>query len=170
MAPIFSHRVPDPFNTRDYRKFRPYIREDFSSCCAYCLLTELLGSGKENFELDHFRPKSHFPTLISEYKNIYYSCHVCNNTKRASWPSDTLTYQGYRFFDPCSDNFSTHFRELNGIWEPTTRVGEYSVERLRLNRDHLVQIRRLLTRMLSELGKSPVNWNKPLTPQIPMIE
>jgi hypothetical protein len=170
VTPIFSHREPAPLSTNDYRRFRPYIREDFSTCCAYCLLTELLGSGKENFELDHFKPRSRFPELVSEYKNIYYACHVCNNIKRDSWPLNELADQGYRYFDPCYDDFSAHFEESDGRWEPTTRVGEYSVERLRLNRDHLIQVRRLLIQRLDELGEPPVDWNRPLRLQITAIE
>src|SRR4030095_2488898 len=63
MASIFSHRSPTPMTTQDYRRFRPYIREDFNECCAYCLLHELLAGGTENFELDHFKPKSRYPDL-----------------------------------------------------------------------------------------------------------
>lgn len=167
--PIFSHRTPVPLNTLDYRRFRPYIREDFSSCCAYCLLAEVLGAGQENFELDHFRPRAHFPTLVREYENIYYSCHVCNNTKRDSWPSMELRNRGYRFFDPCQDDFYAHFEESDGRWQPITRIGEYSVDRLRLNRGHLIQIRRLLISWLNELGQPSVNWNEPLRHQIAAI-
>jgi len=156
--------------TQDYRRFRPYIREDFNECCAYCLLHELLTGGAENFELDHFKPKSQYPDLMYVYENIYYSCHPCNNIKHDSWPTDELHAKGYRFVDPCHDDFSTHLTEVDGQWEPLTPAGDYSQERLRLNRKHLVQIRRMLVQMLNKLGAPPLDWNQPLKQQIaPLI-
>ena len=170
MASIFSHRLPAPIITRDYRRFRPYIREDFSECCAYCLLHELLAGGAENFELDHFRPKSRYPDLTHVYENLYYSCHPCNNIKRHFWPTDALLARGYRFVDPCHDDFSTHFTEVDGRWEPITPAGDYSQERLRLNRKHLVEIRRIIAQLLNHLGAPPLDWNQPLKQQIaPLI-
>ncbi len=166
MAPIFSHRSPAPMTTRDYRRFRSYIREDFSACCAYCLLHELLAGGAENFELDHFKPKSQFRDLIHVYENIYYSCHPCNNIKHDVWPTDELLARGYRFVDPCHDAFSTHFTEVDGRWEPLTPAGEYSRERLRLNRSHLVRIRQMLVLMLNNIGAPPLDWNQPLKQQL----
>ena len=166
MAPIFSHRSPIPRTRQDYRRFRPYIRENFNECCAYCLLHELLAGGAENFELDHFKPKSRHPDLTHVYENIYYSCHPCNNIKHDIWPTDELRAKGYRFVDPCHDDFSTHFTEADGRWEPLTAAGDYSQERLRLNREHLIKIRRMLVQMLNKLGAPPLDWNQPLKQQI----
>jgi uncharacterized protein (TIGR02646 family) len=156
--------------TQDYRRFRPYIREDFDECCAYCLLHERLAGGAENFELDHFKPKSRYPDLTHVYENIYYSCHPCNNIKRDIWPTDELRAKGYRFVDHCYDDFSTHFTEVDGRWEPLTPAGDYSQERLRLNREHLIKIRRMLVPMLNKLGALPLDWDQPLRQQIaPLI-
>jgi hypothetical protein len=154
MVPIFSHRSPAPLTTRDYRRFRPYIRDDFSECCAYCLLHELLAGGAENFELDHFKPKARYPDLAHEYENIYNACHPCNNIKHDVWPTDELLARGYRFVDSCHDDFSTHFTEVDGRWEPLTPAGDYSLERLRLNRKHLVEIRQMLVQMLNQAWRS----------------
>jgi len=104
------------------------------------------------------------------YENIYYSCHPCNNIKRDIWPTDELRAKGYRFVDPCYDDFSTHFTEVDGRWEPLTPAGDYSQERLRLNREHLIKIRRMLVQMLNKLGALPLDWNQPLRQQIaPLI-
>lgn len=169
MPPIFAHRSPAPLTTRNYRLFRLYIREDFQECCAYCFLHERFAGGERNFELDHFRPRSLFEHLAHEYNNIYYACHICNLTKHDSWPSDALQAKGYRFVDACAENFSFHFRDGNGHWQPMSRAGEYSAERLRLNTEHLVQVRRLLYRLLEHNGKPPIDWDQPLTPQLAPI-
>jgi hypothetical protein len=50
-----------------------------------------------------------------------------------------------------------------------SRAGEYSAERLRMNTEHLVQVRRLLYRLLEQNGKPPIDWDQPLTPQLAPI-
>lgn len=160
---IFPRRTPAPV-VRDYRNYRPLVREDFRECCAYCLFHESLASGPENFELDHFHPRSivAFADRVNDFYNIYYSCHVCNHAKGATWPSQNLVNAGYRFVDPCTETFSEHFREAeDGYWTPLTKAGEYTATRLRLNRQHLIEIRLLLRDIASLLGLEPPNWNSP---------
>lgn len=130
---------------RDYRGFREYVREDFRKTCAYCLLEETWAAGEENFELDHFRPKSLFPHLALSYYNLYWSCHVCNRMKRDSWPTPALQDLGAGFVDLCASAFGEHFLEQkNGKWRGKTLAAKYTIESLRLNRPHLVELRILL--------------------------
>ncbi len=167
--PAFARRQPPPPPSEDYQVYRPLIREDFCECCAYCLLHELLASGADNFELDHFKPKSdkRFKALSSTYDNICYSCHVCNHYKGRTWPSDELISLGYRFLDPCSDSFSSHFREESGgDWTALSKPAEYSAARLRLNRKHLVEIRLLLRQLSALRGMPLLNWDQPARDQI----
>lgn len=168
MTPTFSHRAPVPLITKDYGKFRPYLREDFLQCCAYCLLHERFAGGEESFEIDHFKPKSmpEFAHLIYEYTNLYYSCHRCNKEKRAKWPTWELQQQGYYFVDVCIDNFSMHYEDHNGEWLAISNAGKYTVERLRLNSEHLVEIRKLLASILREKGLPKIDWNVPLLLQL----
>ena len=149
--PIFKRRVSAPQRQTDYGKYRPLVREDFSECCAYCLLHELLSGGVDNYELDHFRPKSK-PSAgmdLHNFYNLYYSCHACNHYKSDSWPDDALAQLGYRFVNTCEEDFSTHFRaEQDGRWAPLTPAGEYTEARLRLNRTHLIEMRKLLNEIV----------------------
>lgn len=166
---IFNRRCNPPKSEKNYYKYRDLIREDFSECCAYCLLHELISGGRDSFELDHFRPKSNplFSHLINHFYNIYYSCNVCNLYKGDSWPSNDLEHQGYRFVDPCKENFSTHFIENNnGQWIPITNAGIYMEKKLRLNRLHLVKIRGLLRRIAEQKGYKSINWDFPTKDQI----
>lgn len=162
--PIFQRRSPPPPRQKDYHRYLPEVREDFLECCAYCLLHELLAAGADNFELDHFRPKSklQFKHLETDFYNLYYSCHICNHYKSSIWPSEELQAAGYYFVDFCVDAYSTHFEEdANGVWHVRTRAGQYSSERLRLNRKHLIKIRRLLREIAERLGTSSLNWDVP---------
>jgi hypothetical protein len=144
----FTRRIPAPVVKGGYRSFRPFVREDFVRQCAYCLLPEILASGQENFELDHFRPKSRFPYLLDDFYNIYYACHPCNHTKRDGWPSPELEAQGISLVDLCKEEFTTHFQVTeDGKCSGVTKPGSYTIDLLRLNRTHLVTTRRLLTKL-----------------------
>ena len=172
MDSIFSHRVPAP-SENNYQKYRPYIREDFSECCAYCLMPERFANGEQNFELDHFKPKSKFKELITEYTNIYYSCHVCNSRSRKSdhWPSKKLQAKGYRFVDTCKETFSEHFVDENGYWKPISDAGRYTEEIIRLNSPHNIEIRRMVKHLLNQFNGSVLDWNRPITDQlIPLLD
>jgi len=94
--PVFLRRRTSPLKTDDYTKYRPFVREDFRECCAYCLLHEIIAGGEANFELDHFRPKSRpkFAGLINDFYNLYYACHVCNQYKGQLWPTTELSERG----------------------------------------------------------------------------
>lgn len=163
---VFLRRKSPPAPSR-LSGYRPFVRQDFSECCAYCLLHELLAAGAGNFELDHFRPKSLFPDLADDYFNLFYSCHVCNQYKGATWPSADLSKEGFGYLDFCRESFGEHFRErADGFWEPLTRRAEYTAARLRLNRPHLVEIRRLLRRLARLHGIPFVSWESPIRERV----
>ncbi len=167
--PVFSRRKEPPPPAKHYRRYRPFVREDFSQCCAYCLICELLAGGKDNFELDHFRPKSisEFESLVNDFYNIYYSCHVCNHYKSNIWPTPELLSSGYHFIDLCIDRFSEHFDpQQDGTWKPLTPAADYTSSKLRLNRRHLVVIRALLHDILRLQKSETLDWDVPIRDDI----
>ncbi|HEY6807126.1 MAG TPA: hypothetical protein VI306_26355 [Pyrinomonadaceae bacterium] len=98
--------------------------------------------------MDHFRPKHRFPELLNDFYNLYYSCHPCNHIKRDSWPPPALEQQGIYFVDLCKEDFATHFSiEKDGEWSGLTKPGKYTIDKLNLNRQHLVALRGLLERL-----------------------
>lgn len=161
-------RAPDVAGS-SYTRFREAVREDFEECCAYCLLHEILAAGRDNFELDHFRPKSRreFAHLVDDFFNLVYACHPCNQYKSSTWPSDDLVEEGFRFLDFTTDSFSEHFLESErGRWLPLTRAARYTERRLRLNRRHLLELRGLLREIAELRGLSSVDWNRPCRDQL----
>jgi hypothetical protein len=132
---------------------------------------EYFAHGQENFELDHFKPKSksEFQDLVHQYTNIYYSCHVCNQKKWSHWPSEEVYSKGYRFVDTCKENFSAHFKDRDGYWEPISLAGDYTAEKIRLNSSHNIQVRKMIGGLLSLLNEPPIDWNRPLKSQIQVI-
>jgi len=166
---VFARRNSPPGPFKHYSAYRPFVREDFAESCAYCLLHEILAAGQENFELDHFRPRSlaGFAGLAHDFYNLYYACRPCNHAKGWAWPNPSLEADGYGFLDLCAETFSAHFQEgADGFWQPLSRRAEYSLEILRLNRPHLVKIRRYLREIGEERGVGPLNWDLPAREQI----
>jgi hypothetical protein len=104
-------------------------------------------------EVDHFRPKRRpeFAPLEHQWTNLYYCCRRCNQHKSDHWPTDQQTLQGLRFVDPCEEDPDEHFQLCRHpqhddlCWvTPLTGAARYTIEKVRLNRDQLVHIRRSL--------------------------
>src|SRR5579863_502404 len=114
----FTRTRPAPSGSEGYLSIRSLVRRDFETCCAYCLMKELYGGGEENYELDHFRPKSRFPQLKNDFYNLYYACHPCNHIKLDKWPSEALQDEGIYLVDLCTSDFQDHFQENDdGAWQ-----------------------------------------------------
>jgi uncharacterized protein (TIGR02646 family) len=147
----FTRTQPAPPVKGDYRAYRPFVRNDFDKCCAYCLMAELFAAGEANFELDHFRPKTRFSEQTNDFYNLYYSCHPCNHIKSAKWPPSPLIQQGIGFVDLCNDDFETHFIEqADGRWEGITPSAKYTIDALYLNRAHLIELRLCLRQLKAQ--------------------
>jgi len=155
--PRFKRTRPAPVVSGTYRAYRRQVQEDFERTCAYCLIEEILAGGEENFELDHFRPKRHFPTQSNDFYNLYWSCHPCNGIKWDQWPSEELLRQGVNFVDLCRDDFNVHFVvSAEGEFEGLTQSAKYTIDVLLLNRSHLVEIRKLLRKLVdARISPSP---------------
>lgn len=66
----------------NYKKYRPYLEEDFHHRCAYCNTSDQI---IEYFSIDHYVPRNIFEkiddTLDIDYNNLMYSCMKCNRSK-----------------------------------------------------------------------------------------
>jgi hypothetical protein len=70
-----------PQGYADAASFRPWLRDEFTFRCIYCLQRESWGSVKAAFDLDHFLPVSIHPILALDYDNLLYACASCNSAK-----------------------------------------------------------------------------------------
>lgn len=146
-------RREDPPSFPDFRLYKPLLRVDFKWNCCYCGVREPEWGGQSNFAVEHFRPKSLFPELETVYSNLYYACQVCNRYKWKTWPSQDDLASGRRFFDVCSDRSIDHFRVVSsGELAGLSACGEYTIRRIRLNREVLVRLRRRRTELRHEYG------------------
>ena len=70
-----------PVGYLDVESFRPWVRDDFTFRCAYCLRRERWEPGRTGFELDHLIPVATAPERALLYDNLIYTCGVCNAVK-----------------------------------------------------------------------------------------
>ncbi len=119
--------------------------------------------GYDAMEVDHFRPWSRpeFKHLEKEWGNLYYTCRLCNGSKSNHWPTTEQDARGLRFVDPCEDDPDDHVRISRHpntgdfCWlRALTPAGRYTIDKIRLNRKQLIDIRRALAREESEVREA----------------
>jgi len=83
--PAVPHeRRHGPSGWNDYQKYRPWLRDEFTFRCVYCLDREVWRDMRGKMHIDHFQPRSLKEELTYEYSNLLYLCPACNSLKRAS--------------------------------------------------------------------------------------
>jgi hypothetical protein len=80
-SPITRRHGPSGWN--DYQRYRPWLRDEFTFRCVYCLEREVWRDMREKMHIDHFQPRSIYPELGCEYTNLIYLCPACNSLKHA---------------------------------------------------------------------------------------
>ena len=114
---------------------REQVRRRADCACEFCGVSEIDVSGL--LTIDHFHPRSKGGTDTLE--NLIYACIHCNQYKQDYWPRDDVAS---RLWNPRESFVSTHFVESeDGRLIALTIVGEFTLRRLRLNREQLVHYR-----------------------------
>lgn len=80
---------------------REHLRDMTAGHCAYCDAFELGAAPRET--IDHFRPKSAYPTLAYTWSNLFPCCDVCQTAKserfvEALLKPDDADYSFERYF------------------------------------------------------------------------
>ncbi|VVH65429.1 hypothetical protein BSPLISOX_191 [uncultured Gammaproteobacteria bacterium] len=111
----------------NYPSFKQYLKNDFNNRCGYCDDPDLHYGQEISYHIDHFKPKSKFPKLETNYKNLVYSCPYCNRAKSNKWKAKN------GFIDPCSQEYDENLqRDDKGEIQSITERGEYIFQNLRL--------------------------------------
>lgn len=156
-------RGADPGPVAKYRDYKPDLQPLFRFRCAYCISHEELMGGYDAMEVDHFRPpnRPEFKHLEKEWANLYYTCRRCNAHKWNHWPTTEEKGRGLRFVDPCEDDPDDHLRmtrhpdTADFCWlRALTPAGRYTIDKIRLNRKQLIDIRRALVRQEREVQEA----------------
>ncbi len=92
--PISTHqRRHAPAGYRNYQSYKPWLRDEFTFRCVYCLERERwYPSRAAAFSVDHVIPQIVDPTRICDYENLVYACLRCNSIKQSrALPDPTQT-------------------------------------------------------------------------------
>jgi hypothetical protein len=76
-----GHRRHGPAGYAKCGSYRPWLRDEFTFRCVYCLKREQWGQITGEFDIDHFQPQTCRPDLVADYSNLVYSCRRCNAVK-----------------------------------------------------------------------------------------
>ncbi|MCL4201194.1 MAG: HNH endonuclease [Pirellulaceae bacterium] len=114
-----------------------------SGCCEYCQSQSAYSA--DSFSVEHIIPRVRGGT--EALSNLALACQGCNNRKFVSVEAaDPLTGRVVPLYHPRRDHWDKHF-----VWSADflticglTPTGRATVEKLKLNRETVVNLRRLL--------------------------
>lgn len=143
-APHVRKHGPSGWN--DYRKYRPWLRDEFTFRCVYCLERELWRDMRVAMPVDHFVPQVRAPHLKKTYENLLYLCPSCNTLKG----DDLLP-------DPCKVAFAECLEvRRDGQIEALNPDGDLIIEVLELDDERVVSHRRrIIGTILSHVAANP---------------
>ena len=124
-------------------QIRQTVAERAHGCCEYCQSQQTFSH--DDFSVEHISPRAHGGT--SALDNLALSCQGCNNRKfTAAAAPDPLTGEPAPLFHPRQHRWLDHFAWTDDFAQIAglTPTGRATVERLQLNRPHLVNLRRAL--------------------------
>lgn len=114
---------------------RQQVRQRANFACEFCGVTEVDTAGE--LTIDHYQPRTKGGS--DELDNLIYSCPRCNQYKSDYWPP---TETDVFLWNPRQQEARQHFLVLdNGRLHPLTTVGAFTIKRLRLNREPLIDYR-----------------------------
>lgn len=132
--------MPD---TRLSARQKTAVAQRASWCCEYCRSQELFSP--DPFVAEHIKPR--FREGTDDLSNLAFACQGCNGHKHTSTEAaDPLSGRLVPLFHPRLNTWAQHFTwsldftRVIGV----TPTGRATVEKLRLNRPGLVNLRRVL--------------------------
>ena len=80
-----------PTGYADYASYRPWLRDEFTFRCVFCLRREIWSAVIGEFAIDHFEPVANRPDKTTDYDNLLYACAACNVRKADQFVADPRT-------------------------------------------------------------------------------
>jgi hypothetical protein len=131
-----------PAGYATYESYRPWLEDEFSFRCIYCL-NRKVWSPTNIWAIDHLISQDEAPELECEYDNLVFACQFCNQQKLAN-----------RVPDPCRVAYGDCLRvEADGTVTALNRHGKKLVSVIRLNHPRFVEERLKIIRVLHVLAK-----------------
>jgi HNH endonuclease len=154
-SPEPHQRKHGPAGYQNYQDYKPWLRDEFTFRCVYCLERELWYPDRyASFSADHVEPQKDAPLRVCDYTNLVYACTRCNSYKRR-----------VRLIDPTVVAFGMHLQvdEKTSVIHAIqvdgkpSRDGELIIRLLHLNEDPALSNRRQKIEILALKQEFPTN-------------
>lgn len=137
-------RKHGPGGYKQFQPYRPWLRDEFTFRCVFCLRREQWGTIMGMWDIDHFVPQSGDGSLTLTYDNLLYACRPCNIAKSNS-----------ALPDPCVVGYGKCLRvHRNGKVTALNDDGKLLIETLRLDNEDHTNFRALILATLRSLKKN----------------
>lgn len=149
--PELHVRRHGPAGYRHHREYRPWLEDEFTFRCIYCLKRQKWAP-TDIWSVEHLIPQSEAPELECSYDNLVLACQWCNSRKLANRVPDPVAVA----YGKCLqvDKTSAKVKPLNKDGEILERV-------LKLNHPNVVAMRRERIRTLEVMARcSPEDWKR----------
>lgn len=143
-TPHFRRHGPSGY--KNYQDYKPWLRDDFTFRCVYCLERERWYPNEAaSFSVEHIEPRSISPHRIGVYDNMVYACLRCNTGRQ-----DALV------LDPTRTALRDHLRvSEDGRIHGLTSEGQDVIDILALNATAVVRQRRRIFSLLTLKVRHP---------------
>ena len=128
-----------PKGYADHYRYHPWLRDEFSFRCVYCLSRERWGKGHYGFHVDHLIPQAKDPSRILDYDNLLYACSTCNSLKRDAEGISDPCQTAYGDSLTVGDDGKIHARDERG---------KILIKILRLDNDENTEFRHLMLEII----------------------
>lgn len=148
-------KVPDAVKNRyNHPEVKDTLEKETHGKCMYC--EGYIGAVSYS-HIEHFRPKSSFPTRTFEWENLGLSCQVCN-TKKNDVFDEALPY-----INPYYENPDDYFIFLGTMvmQKPGNARAENMKNQLELNRSELMEQRKEAIEKVTNLVERYKGENNP---------
>lgn len=137
-----------PTGYADPTSYKPWLRDEFSFRCVFCLVREQWfpsGHAAAAFGVEHLLPKSTHPELACHYANLCYSCSMCNARKGINLIPD-----------PCQVGYGQHLRVgTDGVVHALTPEGAQLLKTFLLNEDDSLRFRQRVFTLIRIAAADP---------------
>lgn len=148
-------RTEYPPTYSDYKKYKKYLKLEFSNKCIYCRKSDSL-QDLSAFHVEHYKPKKYFSSLETDYDNLLYSCAACNRYKSSYWSEDIKK----QILNPCihvmNDYVGFDKIERSKVIARNDQ-GELFIRLLRLNNNLSISYRKQMEGLIISLLKNLSN-------------
>lgn len=132
-------RREKPGELSPYPKYKTFLQREFERKCIYCRMPDSM-KDYEGYGVEHYRPKSRFPALVTSYSNLFYCCNPCNRRKGEYWPSRARAKTHF-IPNPCDHEMFNHLRFDGAVVETKSDAGEVARDLLDLNDPEAISYR-----------------------------